>query len=380
MSLPEVVIRQTKRIIQWCNTSAAEISDIHTLQKHDDIHQLAEINGAQNVCLVISPEYLIFRQLELPASNYKINNQSISWLAEESLLEECEQLHWTVIERRDQLLYVAGISGLTLRELIAPYKASGINITCVTPDGYYLPWEDETWSAIKCDDAWLVRTGEFNWCEIDENWASHLFTHYRPANIISFSPLSENNVDYRPWKHPLISHCEYPGPSGVNLLHGAFRPVLPATPVSKRKQTFSWACFAICILSLALTQGYNAWHLHTQKISMQTESKTIWHKYFPGDKHSGNYKFYFPQMVKDHYPDVLTQLSGLQEYLKSFQNIKLISVRYDLDGHRFIIKLTTSSPDDVTALIKDSTKTFNFKRSTSKNDNNIYELISEKTS
>lgn len=276
MSVPEVIIRQTKKMAQWCNISATEIADIHTLKNHDDICQLAEAHGAENACLVISPEYLIFRQLELPVPNYKINNQSITWLAEESLIEEGEQFHWTVIERKDDLLHVVGISSATLEELIAPYKSSGINIICVTPDGHYLPWEDDTWSAIKCDDLWLVRTGEFSWCEVDEQWASHLFAHYRPAHIISFSPLSENNVDHRTWKHPLISHCEYTGPSVVNLRHGAFRPVAPATPVSKSKKTFSWVCLALGILSIVLFQGYNLWRLHSQKNDMQVEAKSIW--------------------------------------------------------------------------------------------------------
>ena len=97
------------------------------------------ISGAGNVHLLIPPEGLLYRSLTLPNAKYKLTAQTLQWLAEETLPDNTQDWHWTVVDKQNESVEVIGIQSEKLSRYLERLHTAGLNVTRVLPDGCYLP-------------------------------------------------------------------------------------------------------------------------------------------------------------------------------------------------------------------------------------------------
>lgn len=79
--------------IMWCESGSERVEVV------DSLEMLAEHPLATRVCLLLPASDMIFRHFTLPK---KVASQAMafSWMAEETLIGDVDNLHWTVLHKK----------------------------------------------------------------------------------------------------------------------------------------------------------------------------------------------------------------------------------------------------------------------------------------
>lgn len=344
--------------------------------KSDMLAELNGLPGADNLTLLISPSQILFRKLILPNAGYKITNQSIAWLAEESMIADSESLHWTVLAHSKEAVHVAGINVAELEKIMSPLTAAGLQITSVLPDGLHLPYEENCWSAEKDNEGWLVRFNEYQLSHIDEAWFIHLINEHAPETIITSEllPTAFDSIKSIDGQH----RYDIATMSNINLLSGALKPKPPARRVSKKLSLILWSALGLALLCFFSLKALTIGQLSNQADEINAQIQTTWQQYFPNDKHNNNYKFYLNQKIKDSYPDAMTQLSHLHAAIKLSPGIRIVSMDYNLRKRSFDLEVQADSLSALDVLMRNSEADFMFTQRTDDTAPGVYHLRSEK--
>ncbi|PLR43893.1 type II secretion system protein GspL [Chimaeribacter arupi] len=360
---------QEKLIIRYLHNGMLDVSEAdHTDEKPllllsgvDCLEEVISGTDKRDVILLISPASLIFRAIPLPEKNGKLTSERLSWLAEETLLGESDALHWTVLHREQALVHAVAIDSGWLRSLLSAFNEAGLNIVYAGPDGLYLPAVDNSWTAIRLQDDWLLRLGPYQLTSLDENWFRHLREQWAPQKIVSYSPLEHEGllVESLPWQSPQqLLHTS--GLALPSLLHGDFRPRQPTKPVNKAVR---YAAFASCVMAvflMLLSKGLGIWHLHQESAALNQETKALYQQHFPQDKRNSNYRFFFNQKISAVSPDVLTRLTQLQRHLEAYPSLQIQRIHYQQEQDLFDVQLLAGNAEHLQQFIQESEQEFHF--------------------
>ncbi|ENI2531979.1 type II secretion system protein GspL [Escherichia coli] len=195
---------------EWMTFSADSVSSVHTLTDDLPLESLADQPGAGNVHLLIPPEGLLYRSLTLPNAKYKLTAQTLQWLAEETLPDNTQDWHWTVVDKQNESVEVIGIQSEKLSRYLERLHTAGLNVTRVLPDGCYLPWEVDSWTLVNQQTSWLIRSAAHAFNELDEHWLQHLAAQFPPENMLCYGVVPHGVAA----ANPLIQH-----PEAVPLLY-----------------------------------------------------------------------------------------------------------------------------------------------------------------
>lgn len=332
--MQKIILRPLPGKLVWSVSGETPEQELHELEDYLQPGALAHLPPADTVCLLLSPEYLCFRQAELPAANYKITPQTLSWLVEDSVAGNADDLLWTVLGREENTLHLVGIARRALAEMLAAFSVAGVTLSHIVPDGFWLPDVANGWCLCQEETRWLIRYDAWKTGVLDGALLSHLLTTCPETPVMSLSPLpvAHARIEYSQAHPHWYDADRLPA---VNLIQGAFRPARPvrqAPRVLKYGTTFMLGLAAVLFFSL---KGLTLWQLHQQKQALVSEGRALWGRYFPGDDRSNNFKFFFASSVKSRHPDVLTLLTQLQEKLQPWPGLTLRQVSYGLDTHRF---------------------------------------------
>lgn len=332
--MQKIILRPLPGKLVWSVSGETPEQELHELEDYLQPGALAHLPPADTVCLLLSPEYLCFRQAELPAANYKITPQTLSWLVEDSVAGNADDLLWTVLGREENTLHLVGIARRALAEMLAAFSVAGVTLSHIVPDGFWLPDVANGWCLCQEETRWLIRYDAWKTGVLDGALLSHLLTTSPETPVMSLSPLPVEHarIEYSQAHPHWYDADRLPA---VNLIQGAFRPARPvrqAPRVLKYGTTFILGLAAVLFFSL---KGLTLWQLYQQKQALVSEGRALWGRYFPGDDRSNNFKFFFASSVKSRHPDVLTLLTQLQEKLQPWPGLTLSQVSYVLDTHRF---------------------------------------------
>ncbi len=203
---------------EWMTFSADSVSSVHTLTDDLPLESLADQPGAGNVHLLIPPEGLLYRSLTLPNAKYKLTAQTLQWLAEETLPDNTQDWHWTVVDKQNESVEVIGIQSEKLSRYLERLHTAGLNVTRVLPDGCYLPWEVDSWTLVNQQTSWLIRSAAHAFNELDEHWLQHLAAQFPPENMLCYGVVPHGVAA----ANPLIQHPEIPSLSFIlPILHSS---------------------------------------------------------------------------------------------------------------------------------------------------------------
>ena len=79
----------------WCESGSEQVTTLAP----QALHTLTDHPLAARVCLLLPASEMIFRHFTLPK---KMASQAtaFSWMAEETLIGEVDDLHWTVLNKK----------------------------------------------------------------------------------------------------------------------------------------------------------------------------------------------------------------------------------------------------------------------------------------
>src|SRR5690606_17646415 len=79
--------------VWWCESGSQQVEALESLET------LVSHPLATRVCLLLPASEMIFRHFTLPK---KVSSQAtaFSWMAEETLIGEVDNLHWTVLNKK----------------------------------------------------------------------------------------------------------------------------------------------------------------------------------------------------------------------------------------------------------------------------------------
>lgn len=353
-ALPALVIRpasETSPCTEWL--CAGEIT---RMPEADALTQLAALAETHQVCLLLPVSWLTFCHFPLPPQGSSMDQNAIAWQLEDQLFINSETLHWTVLEIRDAQCYVVGVERQKLALLLETYRMAGITVATAAVDGGYLPVVSDGWSAVACDSGWLVRHSEFTWSFLNAALFSQLASRFlKEKTLICYGATPEGvHADSRDALSPLQLYEQAMTTPPVNLLHGEFQVVPPASqvPLVWRKRLLGFAAAAVLVYlgSQAALAGY----LWQQQQEQQRMLQASWQRYFPGDKHQGNYRFFFRQKVKIPSPDPLTRLRQLEKILRTTPDVALGGFAANKESGELILTVNAADPASVNTLIDNS--------------------------
>jgi type II secretion system protein L len=121
--------------IMWCESGSEQVTTLDTLEA---LHTLADHPLAARVCLLLPASEMIFRHFTLPK---KMASQAtaFSWMAEETLIGEVDNLHWTVLNKKGAEVDAVAIDAARLQQWLTRFHEAGLKVIQALPDAWLLP-------------------------------------------------------------------------------------------------------------------------------------------------------------------------------------------------------------------------------------------------
>jgi general secretion pathway protein L len=348
-----------RKTTEWVQLTATQAPVVHYLAEDASLNELAKMPGASNVHLLLPPELFLVRKLSLPGARYKLTQETLRFLTEESLPDSTHQKHWIVTERQAKTARVSGIDEDKLSALLATFSTAGLNVTTVIADGCYLPYVADSWTLIREKQSWLIGTQENTANEIDIEWLNHLLLRFPPARLHIYGELAAKvPASVQVTQSPAIAsaillYSPNEQTQRHNLLQGKFR----LTSVSSSLRWLPKIAAASVILALAsyvLIQGVLLWQISDTARELQTQMKASWQSWFPDSKQEDHFRFHFPREIDQHFPAAVPMLQRLQAQLQEYPDIKLVNVRYSQPQQTLTFDVTAADATDIDELCKAS--------------------------
>jgi len=344
--------------ISWCDSSSQQPEMLEGLE---GLAALADHPLAARVCLLLPASEMVFRHFSLPKKG-PARAAPFSWMAEDTLLGDVDNLHWTVLNKKGREIDAVAIDAVRLRLWLNTLHEAGLNAVQVLPDAWLLPateggctlaqWEEEYW--LRFD------TGEA--CAVDATLLPVMLQKAGegPVRCYGDAPAGLEVDDLEPRTHPLVLIQVQWQRCRVNLLQGAF-----SERVAKGSgKTFRMAMVAVGVLSLGLLLGPRiamAWMLVQQENQAQQEIVQLYQHHFPSLRQQTNIKYHFGQNLKKQTRGVFLQLDELEKAKQAVPALGIDLVEYDAAQGTLTLNSSAQSPQAFQDFVNQASAHFDLK-------------------
>lgn len=340
--------------ITWCVSGSEQVEVLESLEA------LADHPLAARVCLLLPASSTIFRHFTLPK---KVASQAtaFSWMAEETLIGEVDNLHWTVLNKKGAEVDAVAIDADRLRGWLDRFQEAGLNVVQALPDAWLLPVAAGGSTIVALEENYWLRLSPHVACEVEAALLPLLMQKAGEGEVACYgdAPAGVEVDEYLAWQHPLVliqpqwAHCR------VNLLHGAFGAKASAGSVKRMKAAIA----AAGLLSLGLLMGPRvamAWMLVQQENQVQEEIMQVYQHHFPSMRHQTNLKYHFGQNVKKQSKGVFLQLEALDNAKRAVPAMEINLVEYDFPTNTLSLGVSAQNPQALQAFVNQASENFDF--------------------
>jgi type II secretion system protein L len=330
------------------------------LTEPDCLHDLP---GKESALLLLCAEHFYFREVILPVEDYSITAQTLGWLTEDTVAENPDDLHWSILARNEDSLHLAGIRKVVLTEILHTLSLAGVTVRRAIPDGYDLPFQPQTWTLHQHEDRWLLRYAEHKFSVLNTALLEHLLMRHPTQKLLSFTPLpvAHTTTEILPAQARATGGYHQPMTiTDVNLLHGPFRVRPAVVKVKPFYRKLSVGALVLALLVWLSVKGLVLWQVSQQNAELKAQGKALWSRYFPTDPRSSNFKFFFESASAQTWPDVMSRLSLIAQHLQDLPKLKIRQFAYDSDKHALILTLKVDDPGQMAQFIQRTQDDFNF--------------------
>ncbi|HDS9359945.1 TPA: type II secretion system protein GspL [Enterobacter chengduensis] len=343
--------------IMWCESGSQEII---TGEGREALDTLAQHPLATRVCLLLPAGEMVFRHFTLPK---KMASQAtaFSWMAEETLIGEVDNLHWTVLNKKGAEVDAVAIDADRLRGWLDRFQEAGLKVVQALPDAWLLPVAAGGSTIVALEDNYWLRLSPHVACEVEAALLPLLVQKAGEGEVACYGEAPAGvEVDERlAWEHPLALIQPQWARCRVNLLHGAFGA--KSSPGSAKR--LKAAIAAAGLLSLGLLLGPRvamAWMLVQQENQMQEEIMQVYQHHFPSMRHQTNIKYHFGQSVKKQSKGVFLQLEELESAKRAVPAMEINLVEYDYSNNTLSLSVSAQNQQALQAFVQQASENFDF--------------------
>jgi len=340
--------------IMWCASGSQQVDVVERLDA------LADHPLAARVCLLLPAGNMIFRHFTLPK---KVASQTaaFSWLAEETLIGEVDNLHWTVLHKKGADVDAVAIDTDLLRGWLARCQEAGLKVIQVLPDAWLLPVTAGGSTLVALDDRYWLRLSPHVASEMEASLLPLLMQKKTDGDVCCYGePPAGVGVDLlHPWQHPLVLIQPQWQSCRVTLLHGEFSPKAGKGSASKGIKI----AMAAGLLSLGLLLGPRiamAWMLVQQENRVQQEIVQVYQHHFPSMRQQTNIKYHFGQNMKKQHKGVFLQLDDLEQARQAVPALEISLLEYDAQQNALTLSVSAQSQAALQSFVEKTGERFDF--------------------
>lgn len=341
--------------IMWCESGSERVEVV------DSLEMLAEHPLATRVCLLLPASDMIFRHFTLPK---KMASQAMafSWMAEETLIGDVDNLHWTVLHKKGADVDAVAIDADRLRAALTRCQEAGLNVIQALPDAWLLPVTTGGSTLVAQDDSYWLRLSPHVAGEMEATLLSLLMQKAGVGEVWCYGDApAKVHVDVQhAWQHPLALIQPQWQTCRVNLLHGEFSLKAGNGRAAKSMKA---AMVAVGVLSVALLLGPRiamAWMLVQQENRVQEEIVQVYQHHFPSMRQQTNIKYHFGQSLKKQSKGFFLQLDELEKARQSVPAMEIELLEYDAQQNTLTLSVSAQNQPALQAFVNQTSENFDF--------------------
>lgn len=342
----------------WCESGSQQVATLDNLER---LGELSDHPLAARVCLLLPASEMIFRHFTLP-KKIASNATAFSWMAEDTLIGEVDNLHWTVLNKKGREVDAAAIDAARLRHWLRCFHDAGLTVVQALPDAWLLPMSQGGSTVVSLNESYWLRFSPAAACEVDATLLPLLLQKTRAGEVCCYGEIPDGvDVDeQRPWQHPLVLIQPQWQTCRINLLHGEFSTRVVSGGVVKGVRA---AMVAAGILSLSLLLGPRmalAWMLVQEENHVQQEIVQVYQHYFPSMRQMTNLKYHFGQNLKKQNKGLFLQLDELENAKRSAPEMEISLLEYDGNRGALTLSVSAENPQALQEFVNRTGEHFDF--------------------
>ncbi|MEE9660867.1 type II secretion system protein GspL [Enterobacter cloacae complex sp. CARB60] len=341
--------------IMWCVSGSQQVEVLESLDA------LADHPLAARVCLLLPASSMIFRHFTLPK---KVASQAtaFSWMAEETLIGDVDNLHWTVLNKKGAEVDAVAIDADCLRGWLTRCQHAGLKVIQALPDAWLLPLTAGGSTLVSLDDGYWLRLSPHVASEMEASLLPLLMQKAGEGNVCCYGDAPAGvDVDVEhPWQHPLVLIQPQWHACRVTLLHGEFSAKAGSDKASKGIKA---AMAAAGLISLGLLLGPRvamAWMLVQQENAIQQEIVQVYQHHFPSMHQQTNIKYHFGQNMKKQTKGVFLQLEKLEKARQNVPEMEIDLLEYDAGQNTLTLSVTAQTQTALQTFVNQAGENFDF--------------------
>lgn len=337
------------------------VSGSQQVETLESLDALADHPLASRVCLLLPASSMIFRHFTLPK---KVASQAtaFSWMAEETLIGDVDNLHWTVLNKKGAEVDAVAIDADLLRGWLNRCQEAGLKVIQVLPDAWLLPVTAGGSTLVALDDSYWLRLSPHIASEMEASLLPLLMQKAGEGEMCCYGEVPAGvAVDIvQPWQHPLVLIQPQWQACRVTLLHGEFSAKAGSGKASKGIKA---AIAAAGLLSLGLLLGPRvamAWMLVQQENQLQQEILQVYQHHFPSMRQQTNIKYHFGQNMKKQSKGVFLQLEDLEKARQAVPALEITLLEYDAQQNTLTLSASSQSQSALQTFVNQAGEYFDF--------------------
>lgn len=337
------------------------VSGSQQVETLESLDALADHPLASRVCLLLPASSMIFRHFTLPK---KVASQAtaFSWMAEETLIGDVDNLHWTVLNKKGAEVDAVAIDADLLRGWLNRCQEAGLKVIQVLPDAWLLPVTAGGSTLVVLDDSYWLRLSPHIASEMEASLLPLLMQKAGEGEVCCYGEAPAGvAVDIaQPWQHPLVLIQSQWQTCRVTLLHGEFSAKAGSGKASKGIKA---AIAAAGLLSLGLLLGPRvamAWMLVQQENQIQQEILQVYQHHFPSMRQQTNIKYHFGQNMKKQSKGVFLQLEDLEKARQAVPALEITLLEYDAQQNTLTLSASSQSQSALQTFVNQAGEYFDF--------------------
>ncbi|WP_346807943.1 type II secretion system protein GspL [Enterobacter chuandaensis] len=341
--------------IMWCVSGSQQVEMLESLDA------LAEHPLAARVCLLLPASSMVFRHFTLPK---KVASQAtaFSWMAEETLIGDMDNLHWTVLNKKGAEVDAVAIDADLLRGWLSRCQEAGLKVIQALPDAWLLPVTAGGSTLVAQDDSYWLRLSPHVASEMEASLLPLLMQKAGEGEVCCYGEAPAGvAVDIaQPWQHPLVLIQPQWQACRLTLLHGDFSPKAGNGKASKGVKA---ALAAAGLLSLGLLLGPRvamAWMLVQQENQLQQEILQVYQHHFPSMRQQTNIKYHFGQNMKKQSKGVFLQLEDLEKARQAVPALEITLLEYDAQQNTLTLSASSQNQSALQTFVNQAGEYFDF--------------------
>lgn len=344
--------------IWWCESGSDRIS---SLAGHPALNTLAEHALAKRVCLLLPASEMVFRHFTLPGKGISAQATPFSWMAEETLIGDVDDLHWTVLGKKGREVDAVAIAAERLQHWLSLFDAAGLKVIQVLPDAILLPVDEGGCTLAALEDSYWLRFSSSFASEADSALLPLLMSKTGAGSTRCYGPVPHGIEVDEPlaWQHPLALIQPQWKRCRANMLHGGFA----IRGGNSGMKHAGKAIAVVALLSVGLLIGPRlamAWMLLQQENQMQDDIAQIYQHYFPSLRQQSNIKYHFGQNIKKQKKGVFLQLDELAGIKQAVPAMEISQVEYDGAREQLTLSVKSQDPQSLQTFVNQAGDNFEF--------------------